>query len=287
MNYAIEIKNLTKHYKDFSLKDVSFSLPAGSIMGFIGENGAGKTTVIKAILNLIHRDGGSICVLGQDNVAGEGHFKARTGVVLADQSFPPDFSPKDLNAIMKNIYPSWDSALFFDHCARFGLPKDKKIKVFSKGMKMKLFIITALAHRPELLILDEATTGLDPIVRSEILDLFQAFIADEGHSILISSHITSDLEKIADYITFIHQGKILCSETKDDLIEGHGLLKCSAQQFSALDLGDDLVGLRRFSFGVEALIKDPGPFKRHFPDTIVDVPTLEDIMLFYTKGDRS
>ena len=286
MDNAIEISHLTKHYDGFSLKDVSFNLPSGSIMGFIGENGAGKTTTIKAILNLIHRDSGQIRVLGQDNLSGEKFFKAQTGVVFADQNFPGDLTTADIKRIMKNIYTDWDNALYDAYLDRFELPRSKKIRDFSKGMRMKLSIVTALSHRPKLLILDEATTGLDPVVRSEILDVFQAFVCDDEHAILLSSHITSDMEKIADYITFIHDGRILCAEAKDDLIYGHGILKCPSDQFSVLDLGDDLIGFRRSNFGVEALIKNPEHFKRHFPDAIIDTPSLEDIMLFYTKGAK-
>ena len=284
MDYAIEINNLTKHYDGFTLDHISFNLPSGCIMGFIGENGAGKTTTIKALLNLIHKDSGKIRILGKDPLEEERAVKEQIGIVLADQTFPYDFNAKEIRMIMQNIYQSWDNDLYQQYLNRFKLPEHKKIKALSKGMRMKLSIATALSHHPKLLILDEATSGLDPIIRNEILDLFQEFITDESHAVLMSSHISSDLEKIADYITFIHNGKLLFSEPRDNLFYNHGILKCSAEQFSVLDLGSDLIGYCRSSFGIEALIKDPDSLRSHFPDTIIDPPTLDDFMLFYTKG---
>lgn len=283
---AIEIKNLSKHYSGFSLKDVSFSLPTGSIMGFIGENGAGKTTTIKALLGLIRHDGGTMQILGKDAGKDEKGIKKDLGVVFADQNFPDDLRPPEITKIMGNIYKTWDKALFGDYLARFSLPSDKRLKDLSKGMKMKLSIAAALSHRPKLLILDEATSGLDPVVRNEILDIFQEFIEDEEHSILMSTHITSDLERIADYITFIHDGQILFSEPKDTLIEDHGIIKCSPSQFETLEL-TDVVGVHRSSFDVQALIKHPAAAKNRYRDLIVDTPNIEDIMLFYTKGDNA
>ncbi|WP_195267298.1 ABC transporter ATP-binding protein [Eubacterium sp. 1001713B170207_170306_E7] len=281
---AIEIKNLSKHYSGFSLKDVSFSLPSGSIMGFIGENGAGKTTTIKALLGLIRPDSGTLQILGRDTSKDEKDIKKNLGVVFADQNFPDDLRPPEITKIMGNIYKTWDKALFENYLSRFRLPLDKRLKDLSKGMKMKLSIAAALSHRPRLLILDEATSGLDPVVRNEILDIFQEFIEDEDHSILMSSHITSDLERIADYITFIHDGQILFSEPKDTLIEDHGIVKCSPGQLEALAL-TDVVGIQRSSFDVQVMIKNPAAFRNRCREIIVDLPSLEEIMLFYTKGD--
>lgn len=282
---AIEIKNLSKHYPGFSLKDVSFSLPSGSIMGFIGENGAGKTTTIKALLGLIRPDSGTMQILGLDTAQNGKDIKKELGVVFADQNFPDDLRPPEITRIMGNIYKTWDKALFEDYLSRFRLPADKRLKDLSKGMKMKLSIAAALSHRPRLLILDEATSGLDPVVRNEILDIFQEFIEDEDHSILMSSHITSDLERVADYITFIHNGQILFSEPKDALIESHGIVKCSPNQFETLTL-TDVVGIQRSSFDVQALVKNPAAVRNRYRDMIIDPPSLEEIMLFYTKGDQ-
>lgn len=284
-HYAIEIKNLNKRYNDFGLKNVSFSLPTGSIMGFIGENGAGKTTTIKALLNMIWADSGQMKLLGKDTIKDEKTIKENLGVVFADQTFPDDLKAAEITKIMKNIYKTWDADLFTIYLNRFNLPPNKDMKALSKGMKMKLSIATALSHRPRLLILDEATSGLDPVVRNEMLDIFQEFIEDENHSVLLSSHITSDLERIADYITFISDGQILLSESKDDLIYGYGILKCSPAQYTGLSLGND-IRIRRSSFDVQVLIKDPTAFKKAHPDIIVDTPSLEDIMLFYTRGEK-
>ncbi len=219
MENILEVKKLCKNYDKFSLKNISFKLPKGSIMGLIGENGAGKSTVIKAILNLINTNDGEIKVFGLDNKEHEKEIKEEVGIIL-DEGFLSEYlTPKDINEIMKNIYEQWEESLYFKYIKDFKLPEDKISNEYSKGMKMKLKIAVALAHKPKLLILDEPTSGLDPIARSELLDIFQEFIQDEEHSILVSSHITSDLEGIADYITFINNGEIVLSKTKDELID--------------------------------------------------------------------
>ena len=204
MKNCLEIKDLCKSYGDFALNHVNLTIPGGTIMGLIGENGAGKTTTIKCILNLIRRDSGTITILGKDNVADERAAKLEVGVVLDECFFHDSLRPKDLKRILGPVYPTWDDNLYADYLKKFKLPEEKLIKEFSRGMKMKLSLAAALAHQPRLLILDEATAGLDPVVRDEILDEFLSFICDEDHAILISSHITSDLEKAADYITYIH-----------------------------------------------------------------------------------
>ena len=218
---AIEIKNLTKKFKGFSLDNVSISLPTGCIMGLIGENGAGKTTVIKSVLGLIHPDGGKISIFGKEPTS---EMKNDIGVVLDEIGIPIQFNIKDVDSIMKNIFTKWDSNVFYDYIKKFSLPDKKAFKTFSKGMKMKLGIAIALSHNAKLLILDEPTSGLDPLVRDEIIDIFNDFTRDETHSILISSHIVSDLEKICDYITFIHNGKITLCEEKDILLEKYGFI---------------------------------------------------------------
>lgn len=219
MENILEVKNLCKIYDKFSLRNIEFELPKGSIMGLIGENGAGKSTIIKAILNLINTNDGVIKIFGLDNKEHEKEIKEDIGVIL-DEGFLSEYlTPNDINDIMKNIYKQWEEGLYFKYIENFKLPRDKISGEYSKGMKMKLKIAVALAHKPKLLILDEPTSGLDPIARNEILDIFQEFIQNEEHSILVSSHITSDLEGIADYITFINNGEMVLSKTKDELIE--------------------------------------------------------------------
>ena len=209
MENILEIKNLSKKYDGFELKNVNIELPKGMIMGFIGENGAGKTTTIKAILNIINRDAGEIKIFGSDNKENERKIKEDIGVVLDDSFLSEYLNPSDINKIMKNIYKNWDEKLYFKYIEDFKLPKEKISKEYSSGMKMKLKIAVALAHHPKLLILDEPTSGLDPVARNEILDIFQEFIQDENKGIFVSTHITSDLEHIADYITFINNGEII------------------------------------------------------------------------------
>ena len=219
MENILEVKNLCKNYDKFSLKNISLNLPKGTIMGLVGENGAGKSTTIKAILNLVHTSDGIIKIFGLDCKEHEMEIKEDIGIVL-DEGFVSEYlNPKDINTIMKDMYKNWDEELYFKYLADFKLPEDKISKEYSSGMKMKLKIAVALAHHPKLLILDEPTSGLDPIARGDILDIFQDFIQDEEHSVLVSSHITSDLENIADYITFINNGEIVLSKTRDELID--------------------------------------------------------------------
>ena len=231
MENILEIKNLSKKYNGFELRNVNIELPKGIIMGFIGENGAGKTTTIKSILNIINRDSGEIKIFGLDNKENERKIKEDIGVVLDDSFLSEYLNPADINKIMKNIYKNWDEKLYFKYIEDFKLPKEKISKEYSSGMKMKLKIAVALAHHPRLLILDEPTSGLDPVARNEILDIFQEFIQDEEHGIFVSSHITSDLEHIADYITFINNGEIIFTKTRDELLENYGIVKCSEEQF--------------------------------------------------------
>jgi len=216
---AIEIKGLTKKYDGFTLDDISFDVPKGSVMGFIGQNGAGKTTTIKAIFNIISRDAGTIKVLGLDNIENEYEIKEDVAAVFDELPFHEDFNAKQISIVLSSVFKNWDNEKFKELLKRFALPEKKKIKQFSKGMKMKLQIATALSHDAKILIMDEATTGLDPVVRNEILDIFREYLQDGERSILMSSHITSDLEKIADCVTFIDKGKILLSGYKDDILD--------------------------------------------------------------------
>ena len=284
MTNCIEIKGLCKSYPDFSLQNIDLTLPGGTIMGLIGENGAGKTTTIKCILNLIRRDAGEITLLGRDNLREERAAKAGVGVVLDECVFHDALRPRDLERILAPVYPTWDNGLYRDYLDKFQLPEKKTVKELSRGMKMKLSLAAALSHRPKLLILDEATSGLDPIVRDEILDEFLGFIQDDDHAILISSHITSDLEKAADYITYIHQGQVVLSDAKDRILDNYGRLACTAAQLNSV-APDDLIRVRRSSYGCEGLVADRAAFRRRYPELLVERTTLEDIMLFIAKGE--
>lgn len=285
MEYAINVTGLCKSYQDFALDNVSFAVPKGSIMGFIGENGAGKSTTIKAMLNLIHRDAGTVEILGMDLDGHEKEIKERIGVVFDECCFHDNLTPADISKILGNIYQNWDGKLYQKYLVQFGLDEKKKIKEFSRGMKMKLGIAAALAHRPDVLILDEATSGLDPIVREEILDIFLDFIQDENHAILISSHITSDLDKIADYLAFIHHGRIILSSGRDDLMDSMGIVKCGAEDLVKIEQ-DQIIRYRKNQFGCEVLIRNKRSFAVGHPEMVIDPVTTEAIMLFYSRGEE-
>lgn len=282
---AIEIKGLTKKYDGFTLDDITFDVPKGSVMGFIGQNGAGKTTTIKAIFNIISRDAGTIKVLGLDNIENEYEIKEDVAAVFDELPFHEDFNAKQISIVLSNVFKNWDNEKFKELLTRFALPEKKKIKQFSKGMKMKLQIATALSHDAKLLIMDEATTGLDPVVRNEILDIFREYLQDGERSILMSSHITSDLEKIADCVTFIDKGKILLSGYKDDILDTHGLLKCSKADYENIDK-EDIVSARITDFGVDAMVSDREMCNKKYSGAVIDKTTLEEIMLFYVNRDK-
>ena len=286
MQNLLELNGVCKRYPSFSLRDVSFTVPAGSIMALIGENGAGKTTTIKLILNEIRRDAGSVRIFGRDNVRDETAVKEEIGVVFDESYFHSGFSAEDVGKILKGVYKSWDGALYRRYLDRFSLPAGKAIKDYSRGMKMKLSIASALAHHPRLLILDEATSGLDPVVRSEVLDLLLDFIQDEERGVLFSSHITSDLERIADYVTFLHGGQVVFSRQKDDLLDRAGILKCGASQFDRLDRSD-ILRVRRGSVECEALVADRRAAARKYPGLVVDPATLDEIMVLTIKGEKA
>ncbi|MDX9917755.1 MAG: ABC transporter ATP-binding protein [Gudongella sp.] len=285
MDDILKIENLSKSYDDFTLKNINFTIPQGAIMGLVGENGAGKTTTIKLILNLIKRDAGRIEIFGLDNVENEMEVKERIGVVLDESNFYIDLNPNDISKVMGNIYKNWDNNIFFSYLKQFNLPKNKTIRDLSKGMKMKLSIAIALSHQPDLLILDEPTSGLDPIVRNEILDIFLDFIQDEEKSILFSTHITSDLDKIADYISFIHGGELVLTENKDELINDYGIIKCGKEDFNKIDK-DHMIGYRKNQFGYEILISNKENAQIKYKGLALDSVNLEDIMLFYIRGER-
>lgn len=286
---AIEVKGITKKYDGFCLDNISFVVPKGSICGFIGQNGAGKTTTIKSILNIIKPDSGNIKVLGHDVVSEEKEYKERIAVVFDELPFHEDLNAKQVNVIMKGIFKKWDKDTYFRYLEEFGIPTKRKIGKFSKGMKMKLQIAVALSHDAELLIMDEATSGLDPIVRNEVLDIFMKYMQDEKHSIFMSSHITTDLEKTADSIVFVDNGKILLSGYKDEILENHGIIKTGKRDYGYISK-EDIISARINDFGVDIMVWDKEKCKNKYGNLVIENTTLEEIMLFYVnrkKGEWS
>lgn len=282
---AIEISGVTKRYEGFTLDNVSFNVPKGSIMGFIGQNGAGKTTTIRSLLNITNIDEGEIRLLGLDHIKDEFEIKSRLAVVFDELPFQDMFNASDMARIFEGLYTEWDNAVYRDYLERFKLPVKKKIGEYSKGMKMKLQIACALSHNAELLVMDEATTGLDPVVRDEILHIFMEYLKDGERSILMSSHITGDLEKIADSVTFIDKGKILLSGYKDVILEKHGILKCSKDEIGNIDKSD-VVSVRLNEFGAEVMLSDRENASYKYKGAAVDPASLDDIMLYYVhKGE--
>ena len=278
MKNKIEIKNLTKHYGGFTLDNVGFGVPRGSVVGLIGENGAGKSTIIKSLLGVINTDGGEILFDGVPLGRLGKNQRQLTGVVLDDVSLPSAVNLRELNTVMKNMFSRWDEQTFFALTERFRLPRDKKTGEFSKGMKMKTAIAAALSHGAETLILDEPTSGLDPVARDEILDILYDFMQNSGHAVLISSHITSDLEKLCDYVVFIHGGKVAVSGEKDALLEEYAVY---GGNISDLDPAA-VVRVRRRNYGADALVK-----RSMIPPSFgTEKTTLEDIMLFFVKGEK-
>ena len=275
---ALEIKNLTKHYGDFTLDNLNLTLPSGCIMGLIGENGAGKSTTIKLILNMIRRDEGTITLLGRDNREDITLTKQDIGVVLDEVGIPGCLNAVQVGKVMARTFTRWDKELYARYLKQLNLPEKRPFKEYSKGMKMKLGIAVALSHHPKLLILDEATSGLDPVVRDEVVEMFSEFTRDESHAVLISSHIVSDLEKICDYIAFLHQGELMLCEEKDRLLEEYGLIHCSREQLSELDKAA-VKGVKTSPYGVEALVCRDG-----VPAGIPVSPvSIEELFIFMVK----
>ena len=276
---AIEIKDLCKTYPGFSLDHVNLTLPCGCIMGLVGENGAGKSTTIRLILDMIARDNGTITLLGKDNRENIRLLKEDIGVVLDEVGIPACLNPKQVGKIMANTFRNWEQAVYDSLLEKLAVPPEKPFKDFSKGMKMKLGIAIALSHRPKLLILDEATSGLDPVVRDEVLDLFSEFTREESHAVLISSHIVSDRAKICDYIAFLHKGTLLLREQQDALKEEYGILRCSREQLSALP-PEAVIGRKETAYGVEAIAaRDAVPAGLSLSP--IDI---EELFIFMVKG---
>ncbi len=282
MDAILQVENLTKHYPDFTLDHVSFSVPKGTIMGLIGENGAGKSTTINAILDLIHKDDGTVTFWGQE-LSSAKQLKEDIGVVFDGINFYETLTPAKVGKIARVAYSQWDNHLYQDYLKRFQLPLDKEFKQMSKGMKVKLCIAVALSHNPKLLILDEATSGLDPVMRDDILDVFLEFVQDENHSIMMSSHITTDLEKVADYITFIHQGKVIFNKKKDDLRYHYGIVRCGAATFDQIDK-QEILAYRKEDYQWNVLVADKEKAKKKYKNAVVDDATIDDILLLYVKG---
>ena len=287
MNYALKLENVCKTYEmsDFVLDNVSFAVPMGSVMGFVGENGAGKTTTIGCILNTLSRNSGSIQLFGKEMQDKDTELRNEIGVVYDGDNFPKYLTARQLSNIMEGIFSKWDDALFQKYLHTFHLNEKQKIGKYSKGMTMKLAIAVALSHHPKLLILDEATSGLDPIMRDEMLDVFLEFVGSDDHSILLSSHITSDLEKIADYITFIHQGRIILTESKDNLIYKYAILRCKEKQFESIDK-NDILAYRRQDYQIDVLVDNKEAAKRKYAGVVIDCATIDEIMLILVKGER-
>lgn len=275
---ALEIKGLVKHYKDFTLDHLDLTLPSGCIMGLIGENGAGKSTTIRLILDMIRRDEGSITIFGKDNRDNLKLQKEDIGVVFDEVGFPECLTIHQIGKIMKNTYRNWEQGVFDQYVKEFALPEKKPFKEFSRGMKMKLGIAVALSHHAKLLLLDEATSGLDPVVRDEVVGIFNEFTRDESHAVLLSSHIVSDLEKICDYIAFLHKGKLLLCEEKDVLLGEYGIIHCTREQIGWIP-SDAVKGRKESAYGVEAIVR-----RDYIPVGMsVEPITIEELFVFMVK----
>lgn len=287
MENILELNQVCKTFQKsrFTLDNVTFSVPYGSIMGFVGENGAGKTTTIGCILNTVSKDSGMIKLFGKELQDDDTDTREKIGVVYDGDNFPGYLSAEELSKIMEEVYTTWDKAQYQKYLSDFKLPARQKIKHYSRGMTMKLAVAVALAHHPQLLILDEATSGLDPVMRDEMLDVFLDFVQEEHHAILLSSHITGDLEKIADYITFIHNGKLIMTVSKNDLVYQYAVMRCRESQFLALDPGD-IIAWRKRDFQIDVLVSDGKAAQRKYKNIVTDHASIDEIMLLLVKGER-
>lgn len=282
MDKVLELKSVTKDYGDFKLDAVNLSVTRGGICGFIGQNGAGKTTTIQLILDIIKKDAGEIKVFGEDMETNGKELKERIGVVFDEMGFHDFLTATQISKMMGNIYRNWDEDVFFTYLEKFGLPRKKRCGAFSRGMRMKLQIAVAMSHGAELLIMDEPTSGLDPIVRNEILQIFQEFVMEENHTILLSSHITGDLERIADEVVFINKGKIVLAGNKDEILENHGLMKCKKDEIEMIDKSD-IISVRPSAFCTEVLVSDRQACAKKYPNMTMEQTSLEEIMIFYVN----
>jgi ABC-2 type transport system ATP-binding protein len=282
MNNALEIEGLRKAFKAFSLKDVAFALPQGYIMGLVGENGAGKTTTIRLVLNMLPRDAGAVRVFGRDNIRDEQRIKQDIGVVFDEIFFVESWRVSDVERAVKSFYSRWSGQAYGRYLKSFGLPADKRVKELSRGMKLKLMLAVAMSHEARLLILDEPTSGLDPVARDELLGILSAYISDGERSVLFSTHITSDLERIADFITLIHNGAVFYTGTKDDLLESYRIVKGGPGDLTDR-LRESMVGLERNSAGFSGLVA--ASELKHPPGGIVaEAPSIDDILIRISAG---
>lgn len=286
MKNAIQVEKLTKKYSSgFVLGEINLTIPKGEIIGLIGENGAGKTTFIKSLLGIISPTSGSIKIFDKDLTTNELKIKEDIGVVLDNMFFPEIMNAHDIELSMQGIFKNWDSKLYHKYLHDFNLPTNLPLKSMSKGMRKKLEIATSLSHHPKLLILDEPTSGLDPVVRNEILDIFLNFIQDEEHTILLSTHITSDLEHIADEIIFIDSGKIILNKSRDELLDNYGIMKCSLEDFDKIDR-EDIINYKKNKYSYDILISDRSKMNKKYRDKVIDKITLEDLMILIIKGEK-
>lgn len=287
MDNILELKQVTKLFpeSEFKLDSVSFSVPYGSIMGIVGENGAGKTTTIGCILNTVLRDRGDVRLFGRRMRDPDTDLREKIGVVYDGNNFPAYLTADRLSRIMQGVYRAWDEPLFRKYLEDFGLPAGQKIRHYSRGMTMKLAIAVALSHHPQLLILDEATGGLDPVMRDEMLDVLLEFVQEEQHSVLMSSHITSDLEKIADYITFIHNGQVILTASKNDLAYRYAVMRCREREFQTLD-PQNIIAYRKRDYQTDVLVADGQRMRHMYRDAVVDHVSLDEIMILLIKGEK-
>lgn len=287
MNEILEVRNLAKKYPGFSLSNISFTLENGYIMGFIGPNGAGKTTTIRLIMNLIRRNSGEIKVFGLDNIKDELEVKERVGFVYDENHFYNELSVLEMKKIIAPFYSRWDDSVFKDYLDRFELSPRKKIKDLSRGMKMKFSLVIALSHHADLLLLDEPTSGLDPIFRSELLDILAEIIQDENKSIFLSTHLTADLDKIADYITFINRGELVFCEAKDAIMERYALVKGDNELLDE-ELKREFIGINQSKYGFTGLTRDVQRVRQVFGSSVlIEKASLEDIMLYTVRGEQA
>lgn len=284
MENAIEIRNLSKEYRDFSLKNLSLNVPRGTVLGLIGENGAGKSTLIQSMLGLIKAEYEKIELLGKQLRNQEKEIKEDIAVIFDVSHYNPEYTPAFIGKMLKRVYRNWDMEKYDAYLSRFGLPADKKLKKFSKGMKMKLEFAIAFSHKPRLLILDEATSGLDPVFRDEILELIREFTEEEDHTVVMSSHITSDLDKVADYIAFLHEGKLQFVKSYDELQNDYGVLHCGKDFFESLR-EEDIVSFKKEPYEYKVLVRNRNGILSVFPDLEMEKASVEDIMLMYVKGE--
>ena len=283
---VVQTRALSKVYgKKRAVDELSMTVHEGDIYGFIGKNGAGKSTLINAVLGLVDSEYESLKVLGQEFAGNEKKIKEEIAVIFDKTCYDLAMTPLFIGKILSNVYSNWDMEKYHNYLERFELPKKKKLKEFSKGMKMKLEFAAALSHDPKLIILDEATSGLDPVFRDEILDILREYTEDEEHTILISSHITSDLDKISDYIAFLHEGRLLFVKTYDEIQENYGVLNCGQRIFDALDR-EDIEAYRKEAYGYRVLVKNKQEIRKVFSDLEIEAATIEDVMLYCVKGEK-